>query len=197
MVLLYNKSHLIDTVGERLTDTAHHQWFDAGEVQGFTIPNGLTEMCFFINNINSNESKCEKTWSFLNYCGQNCTQHPEGKTVHYIDNTTRLVNFRMLPPSATLDKAYVIRVHNDTLVYVVEGHCNINESLYEEWTPIRLLQRYGLPNCSESCANCTDLPKCNESRADHNESCANYTDCGNESCANCTDTCKGTCTIAL
>ena len=145
-----------------MRDTAQQRWFDAGEAQGFLIPNGSTEMCFFADDLGPDELQCQKVSHFLD-CGQHCKQHTMNETVHELNSgTTRLVNFRMLPPGAALDKAYVIRVYNDTLVYIVQGLCNDNDSLYEVWPPMRLLQRPA-PDCNESCANCstTTTDTCN------------------------------------
>ena len=141
------------TVGECLRDTADQKWFEAGEIQGFIIPDDSTEMCFF--NLISMPLQCQTTSRFLKNC-ENCIQHTvENSVYRRINDSARMVNFRMLPPSTTLDKAYVIRVHNDTVVYIVKGHCSANDSLYENWSPIILLQRPSLHSCDASCANCT------------------------------------------
>lgn len=122
------------TVGPELKAIAVPHWFDGGEVQGFTIPNGHFKMCF-LNPINK---LCK---GLSGYCGKNCTQHSMDETVIKLNSTWWLVNFRMLEPSTTEDKAYVIRVYNNTIVYMVEGHCPVKDNLYKKWSPKLLLQR--------------------------------------------------------
>lgn len=148
---LYSRS--LYTVGTNRTATADPQWFDGGEVQGFIIPNGNFQMCFFNPAINKD---CQGISDFFKHCGENCTQHSMEETVIKLSNTTWLVNIRMLEPSTTKDEAYVIRVYNNTLVYMAEGPCSATEHLYEDWSPKLLLQR---PSLSTNTPPTTDESK--------------------------------------
>ena len=128
------------TVGLNLTRTAQQHWFEAGQVKGFVIPQLHRHLCFFEPFLP--DSPCQHASRFLDSCEPNCAQHKKENTVLEVNSTTSLVNFKMLPPSETLDDAFVIRVRNQTVVYIAEGGpCGSTDSFFE--MPMILLQYPG------------------------------------------------------
>ena len=128
--------------------------FTTGDYQGFEIPSEGTgtEMCLYVPLL----VQCETLRDFLRNCSDSCTkplQHSRKYVVYDISNhgtESRILNFRMLPPdNYTKDKAYVVRIYNETLMYFAEnGACSIHSHLYEQWTP--LLLRYYDDECLQT-----------------------------------------------
>lgn len=95
-----------------------------------------THLCFYVPDIDV----CLIDERFLSCEKQsNCTQHARNDVIHISGNETMrniTVNLRMMPPDDEKDEAYVIRLYNNTVVWLTNISCYDNSSLLsQEWNP--------------------------------------------------------------
>ena len=122
-------------VGNRLLENASNNQvrLESGEVIGFKH-DALLSMCFYHRSM----QQCGEDIARFTSCSLPCRQH--SNIVITVESEV-LVNVRMLAPDDTYDKAYVIRVENETVIYFVEGpFCTVEKHLHTLKPPMLLLQ---------------------------------------------------------
>lgn len=147
-------------VGKALSETAEVYSLKRGIYVGLkqeNVPLSTTDLCFYAPYIDD----CLKSRDFLSYgnsgheqvCSTHC-QHERDDVIHDDDTRQqRIINFRMMPPDDKKDDAFVIRLYNSTVVWLMNGTCYALSSVLSDiWKP----RLYVLNDTLEYCITATN-----------------------------------------
>lgn len=149
-------------VGKNLLETAEVCRLRRGNYIGvkqkdFSVPPSDTDLCFYAPDL---VDKCLPSEDFLS-CGcddeQMCYTHKcqhKREDVIYDDDhrQLRIFNFRMMPPDDERDAAFVIRLYNNTVVWLMmNGSCSTTSLVLSNiWKPTRYILDEDYPTIANS-----------------------------------------------
>lgn len=104
-----------------------------------------TDVCFYAPDL---VDDCLQAETFLSYnrsgheemCYTNCQHKREDVFYDDDDRQQRIINFRMMPPDDKEDDAFVIRLYNNTVVWLMTSSCYSQPSVLSDiWKPRRYI----------------------------------------------------------
>lgn len=115
-----------------------------------------TDVCFYAPDLVDDCLQAEK---FLSYnrsgheemCYTNCQHKREDVFYDDDDRQQRIINFRMMPPDDKEDDAFVIRLYNNTVVWLMTSSCYSQPSVLSDiWKPRRYILDEDYPRPTSS-----------------------------------------------